>query len=344
MIRAVRVLPEAVRVGTGTGTVLDDKDVVPGLGAETLLPEEREDELTMSQNKISLLQSQIGLLNNRLKEAAGRYDGLSERCDQMEYQLQNREKELQAEMQAKLDQERAGVVDKAKVEAAAILAEAKKIRAEAAEKGHAEGLEKGKADGLRKSEDDTRSAIAEIRAEYGARFSDLISALEKSQQEVEANLNSLVQLNEARLVRLWEGTLTTMLNREIKIDPDTTRRVLEGILERVSDKNRLLIYLSPSEIDKIQNDKDTLTDLLRGVRHLEFLQDPRVDPGSCIVETNLGIYDARWRTQMKQIEYQIADLYREIAKEAEITEDKPKPKRAPRTTKKTKPKEEETAE
>ena len=302
VIRAVKVLPEAVRVGA---TEFDSSDK-----HEEVYEEEKQDsELESAQEKIKLLESQLRLHTNRLEEAAKNYDKLSLRCERVEHELENREAELQAEMQHKLESERAVVVNKAKTEASSILKEAEKIRSEASEKGHSEGLLKGQKDGFEK-------AKADMETEYSSRFSGLISFFEKIHSEIENNLKDLVQLNEARLLRLWKETLSAMLTREVELNPETARIVLEGILERLSDKNRVLIYLSPHDIENIRSQTDKMTESLRGIKHLEFFPDPRVDRGSCIVETNLGIYDARWRVQMEQIETQIADLYREITKES----------------------------
>ena len=57
--------------------------------------------------------------------------------------------------------------------------------------------------------------------------------------------------------------------------------------------------------------KDDLLDVLRGIKHFEFLADEQVERGSCLVETGMGIYDARWRTQLEQISTQIRQLLEE---------------------------------
>ena len=301
VIRAVKVLPEAVRVGIIEVDPSEDEGT-----KEEGMP---ENEIDLAQDKIGRLESQIRLLTNRLEEAAENYDELSSRCEKLEHELENRKAELQAEMHRKLESERSVIVDKAKIEASSILKEADKIRSESSEKGRAEGLLKGQKEGFEK-------AKADLEAEYSSRFSGLISVFEKIHSEIESNFEDIVQLNEARLLRLWKETLRTMLYREVELNKETARIVLEGILERVSDKNRILIYLSPLDLENIQSQTDRMTESLRGVKHLEFLADNRVGQGSCIVETNLGIYDARWRTQMEQIEMQIADLYREVKKES----------------------------
>jgi len=301
VIRAVKVLPEAVRVGAAEVKYYKDEDMHG--------EKRHEEDLDLAQSEINTLQFQIKLLTRKLEEAANNYDELSSRYKRMEHELVNREAELQSEMQRKLENERIIVVKNAEIEASSIIKEAKAIHSEASEKGYAEGIANGQKEGLEK-------ARIEVEAEYNSRLSDIINIFEKMHGEIENNLKELVQLNEARLLRLWKETLTAMLNREVVLNPDTARIVLEGILERVSDKNRVLIYLSPLDIGNIQFQTDKMTESLRGIKQLEFLPDPRVELGSCIVETNLGIYDARWRMQFEQIEMQIADLYREITKES----------------------------
>ena len=313
VIRAVKVLPEAVRVGA--------VEVEPTNEENTHEDGKSESELDLAQKRISFLENESRLLSNRIEEAAKTYDEFSARCEKLEHELKNREAELQYEMQQKLESERMIVIDKAKIDASNILMEATKTRSEAFEKGHSEGLLKGQKDGLEK-------ARIDMEAEYSSRFSELVSIFEKMQMEIENNLENLVQLNEARLVRLWKETLSAMLNREVELDQDTAHIVLEGILKRISDKNSLLIYLAPLDLENIRSQADRMTESLRGVKHLELIADPRVERGSCIVETNLGIYDARWRVQMEQIEMQIADLYREVIKESiEPIQDKGKRKR-----------------
>ena len=299
VIRAVKVLPEAVRVGVAEINHLENERIYE--------KEIHVNELDLAQDKISSMQSQIKALTNNLEIAVKNYDELSAKCKKMEHDLTTRESVLQVEMQRKLEIERVTVTDAAKKEAALILEEAEKIRSEASEKGYAEGIIKGQKDGYEK-------AKVDLEAEYSSRFSDLITIYERIHSEIEKNFKDLVQLNEARLVRLWKETLSAMLNREVILNPETARIVLEGVLERMNDKNRVLIYLSPLDIGSIQFQTDKMTESLRGIKHLEFLPDARVERGSCIVETDLGIYDARWRMQLEQIEIQIADLYRKIAK------------------------------
>lgn len=78
------------------------------------------------------------------------------------------------------------------------------------------------------------------------------------------------------------------------------------------------MYLNPRDLKGVDSLRESLTDVLRGAKHVEFSGDEHVDPGSCLVETNLGVYDARWRTQLEQIASQVEHLLVEGAAEDDV--------------------------
>jgi flagellar assembly protein FliH len=123
------------------------------------------------------------------------------------------------------------------------------------------------------------------------------------------------------MLRLWSGMLQKMLHHEITLTPDGIFKVLADVLSRLSDKNHVLIYVSPDDIGLLEDKLDgEFGEILRGVKHLELKPDAHVDKGSCIVETNLGIYDARWRTQFDQIETVVESLFRKLGKAPQAKE------------------------
>jgi len=121
-----------------------------------------------------------------------------------------------------------------------------------------------------------------------------------------------------KLVRLWEKVLKRLLYREVNLDEHVLERLLEQVLKRLSDKEKIIIYLHPTEVTYLQEKLDQYGDLLRGAKHVEFVADDHVDRGSCMVETNLGIYDARWRTQLERMSEEIDRLLAEGQKENDI--------------------------
>jgi flagellar assembly protein FliH len=199
---------------------------------------------------------------------------------------------------ALLENERAEFSEKSKREASELFESSRAA-------GHKEGFSEGREEGLQKAE-------ADVRAEYEGRFSSALSLLDAAGGSLAESMERLALSHVPRLVRLWEMMLRKMLLARVDLDPSAASRVLGNILKRISDRERIMIYLNPGDIAMIEGLKDRLMDSVRGVKFFEFLSDDHVDRGSCLVETNLGIYDARWKTQLEQISSEVESLFAEI--------------------------------
>jgi flagellar assembly protein FliH len=148
---------------------------------------------------------------------------------------------------------------------------------------------------------------AELEAFYRDRFERAVSLVEKTVSGLDRARESLAALQEPQMVRLWEALLSRMLVTRVTLDPDTVLRTVAELLKRLSDRERVLVYLHPEDIARVEG-RPELTDLLRGIKRLEYLADSHVDPGSVLIETNLGVYDARWRTQLEQVAAEVDHL------------------------------------
>ncbi len=188
-------------------------------------------------------------------------------------------------------------------------ANAKKIADEAKNKGYDDGFKKGHKEGIDK-------ARKEIEKEYLNKFADLMKIIDNVGDNLNEKFTELVKLNQPRLIRVWTEMLRKMLNRQVELNPDTIDDVLTELLTRLSDKNQIIIYVSPDDAKHLEAEIDTkFQEVLRGVKRLEIKSDKSVDPGSCIVETGLGVYDARWKTQMSQVESVVNNIFQQMIKD-----------------------------
>ena len=117
------------------------------------------------------------------------------------------------------------------------------------------------------------------------------------------------------MIRLWELVLARLLAREVKLADDPVVPLLREVLLRTSDRERVIIYLNPEDLQEVDRARSVLGDLLRGTEQLDFRGDDHVDRGSCLVETNLGVYDARFRTQLATVAREIDAVLLEGARE-----------------------------
>ena len=331
VLRAVRLLPDAVKIGAESETALYSATVLP---STTALPSVQGEEqisngASPSGDVPGRASSNFGKTQLQLpvqredKTAETPADPLQDLKNQME-SLQKNLSDVEAgrtqlldkiaSAEAELAQVRETAAQKERETAAGIEAVKEQARSEGRTQGHAEGMDSGYKAGLEK-------ARAELSAQYRQKFTGLAEMLEGISAKLEERFAELAALNEPRMLRLWQEMLEKMLQREMILEPEGVLNVFSDILARLSDKNHILVYVSPGDLSLLQeNLQGEFEDVLRGVRHLELKSDTSVDKGSCIVETNLGVYDARWRTQLDQIDTEIEKLFQKLGKPPKLKE------------------------
>ncbi|GAB1398670.1 FliH/SctL family protein [Aminivibrio sp.] len=275
VLRAVRVLSETVKVGS---LISGDEPEKASRSSSRVPPPSDplvrlREELALAESRLERAETEITLLSSRNRVLG---------------------EEFQAERKKAQEEERQ--------RAAALEAEGAALRKRSIEEGFSEGKRAGYSEGQ-------EQARREMKRHYEAKVASLVALLENIHAALSDRLEGLSALHLPQLIRMWELLLSRMLQQQVTLREDTAMLVLREVLERVSDRERILVYLNGDDLEGILSRKDSFGDLLRGVKHLEYLPDANVEKGSCIVETNLGIYDARWRTQLEQIGKDIDHLF-----------------------------------
>ncbi len=160
----------------------------------------------------------------------------------------------------------------AKVEAERILrearAEAERLRTQA----QAEGRERGLA------------AVTALLA--SARTIAL-----RAEKDAQSDLSKLA-------VRIAEK----ILGRELSLKPDAIIDVVATALEHVGDPRAVEIRVSPEDLQALEGGRPRLIDRLKEARSIALRADSNVPRGGCVIETELGVVDARLSTQLEAIE------------------------------------------
>jgi len=60
--------------------------------------------------------------------------------------------------------------------------------------------------------------------------------------------------------------------------------------------------VNPTATDEVQRNLDALTEVTVSGRRIQVMADGSVAPGGCIIESVVGIIDARLETQLKCLE------------------------------------------
>jgi flagellar biosynthesis/type III secretory pathway protein FliH len=171
---------------------------------------------------------------------------------------------------AKLEAERMIAESRGAAERALALAEqdAERLRATATAEGRERGL----------------AAVTELLA--GAR-----AVAARSRAGAESELRALA-------VHIAER----ILGRELKLSPDALTDIIGEALRHAGDPRELVLRVHPDDLAAVERGKPRLVERCRSAHAVVLRADESVGRGGCIIETELGVVDARLSTQLEAIE------------------------------------------
>ena len=157
------------------------------------------------------------------------------------------------------------------------------VDARAAER---EARERGLAEGMRTVEESYRAKIGRV---------DSLSAQLQEEREV------FFDRVEPELVRLAVSIAEKILDQELELRPELVVDMVRSAMKRLRDRERLRVSVNPRDFEQVRSARDDLIGAVDGVRKLEVVEDRRVDPGGCVIESENGTLDGRIRTQVEEI-------------------------------------------
>ena len=172
------------------------------------------------------------------------------------------------EYQATLDAD--GIVASAKEQADAIILSAKKEFEEQKRLGFQQGLMAGRAE------------VAEEMVSSVSRTVDYFSKLE----------SQLVEL-------------VTSAVRKVIGDVDDRERIVKITRHALSvarNQSKVTVRVAPEDFESVQSQTNEIIRPYPAVQFLDVVADRRLEPGSCILETDVGVVDASVDVQLKAIE------------------------------------------
>jgi type III secretion protein L len=93
-----------------------------------------------------------------------------------------------------------------------------------------------------------------------------------------------------------------ILGRELALRPEAVNDVVAQALAYAGDPHDVVVRLNPADLEAIERGKPRLIERVRSARAVTFRAEESIPRGGCIVETELGIVDARLSTQLEAIE------------------------------------------
>lgn len=189
------------------------------------------------------------------------------------------------------------ILEKAREEARKIIAEAEEaarlMEASAVEEAKSvreDGLEQGYQEGIAK-------AILEKQAEMDLMKEENIRILEEAQRE----RLKIINTSEEIIVKMALSIAKKIVDKEVMEISDITKNIVNKIMEQLSDSEAFKIFVSPKDFEFLA-EKAAFNQLGQSGGKLQVKSDSRITDGGCIIDSDLGIVDARLETRVTAIE------------------------------------------
>lgn len=171
-------------------------------------------------------------------------------------------------------------------EAERIVSQAKTEAGDIREKARAEGYEAGRKAGYQAGLDEAKPVIDSFQA--------LAGELARVRAEYYQNA-------EREMIDLVVAVARTVIGLEAERAPELVRKVILKAVEQLRSREQLIIRVNTDDLVEAQKAVPQLTRMVEDIERVSFRGDPSVTRGGCMVETNIGMIDARIETQLEAI-------------------------------------------
>jgi len=165
-------------------------------------------------------------------------------------------------------------------------AEAEKIKAQAYEEARKEGFDKGQREGFEKG-------LAEVNK--------LISQLELITRDADECRRNILENAKHDIVDLSVKIAEKVVKTTCAKQRDIAYRNAEYALGLLKEKSPAVIRVNLADVEIVREYRSMLLNMFDKVESIKITEDPTVEQGGCIVESNAGGVDATIPTQLSSI-------------------------------------------
>lgn len=141
--------------------------------------------------------------------------------------------------------------------------------------------------------------------EWKQTLEDAAAAAELAELQIERITPQLEQ----EVVQLACSIAEKIVRHEVTQVPDTILEVIHLALRQIKDRSRVIIRVNSRDLDRVRKARAEIASWSEGVKELEFVEEPRVDPGGAIIESTDGVLDARITSQLKEIQTRLLEQF-----------------------------------
>ena len=142
-------------------------------------------------------------------------------------------------------------------------------------------------------------------------FNEIDSLIEEAKtikENMLAEKESMAKSLEKEIVDLIISSTKKILDYELEKNHSLLLNLVEKGIEKCTYTEKLVIRVNPNDYQVIDSSKNKIYMMTEGIRTIEVVNDPGLEDGSIIIETESGTVNASLKTQIDQIENIFYDI------------------------------------
>ena len=155
-------------------------------------------------------------------------------------------------------------------------------------------------------EEGNRRATELLQSEYVRRTELEEGKINDVLKKAEHHLKELSPHIENGLLQFAVGVAEQIVRKEIKTDRTVVLNTIREGIKNISGVEKITIRIHPSHKIIVQKNKTSIQSISESLRDIRIETDDTIEPGGCIIESDIGNVDARVATQLEQVKKIIA--------------------------------------
>lgn len=144
-------------------------------------------------------------------------------------------------------------------------------------------------------------AYAHAKQELITQYEDKFAELGQAIKSLMDDKKTLIRESEGELLKLSIKVAEQIIRSEISLNQGIALNIVAEAINKISDRDKVLVKVSRHDFDYVQKNKERLMALMDDLRNLMVQEDPSIEPGGCLIETDLGYVDSRVSVKLESI-------------------------------------------
>lgn len=129
-----------------------------------------------------------------------------------------------------------------------------------------------------------------------------LESLNKHLFALDQELKVLREEVQKKILPLSLKAARKIIGEELKLHPDRIVDIVLNSLKPVTQHKKIVIYVNKSDLERLESKKSKLKKIFERLESLSIQERDDIEPGGCIIETEVGIINAQLESQWRALE------------------------------------------